>query len=325
MSAAIDVQRLAKSFGDVSAVDGVSFAVERGEIFGLLGPNGAGKSTLVRMLTTLIPPSGGSARIAGYDTVQEDDAVRRAIGVVPQASTSDPELTVGENVAFSAGLYRVPRRERRARVTAALEAVALTEWRDRRVGALSGGMRRRVEIARGLVHRPSVIFLDEPTANLDPTSRAALWDALKRLREERELTIFLSTHYMDEADRLCDRVAIMDRGQFMALDSPVNLKASIDRTDVVDCSFSSTPTDWMQTLERLPAVTSAEATAHAFRLTSSNGPETIVALLGTTDRAGIGVRGLSVQSTTLDAVFMHFTGRSLDPDAGSGDADSARL
>ena len=319
MSVAIDVDRLSKAFADVAAVDGVTFSVERGEIFGLLGPNGAGKSTLVRMLTTLIPPSAGTARIAGYDTVREGNNVRRVIGVVPQASTSDPELTVSENVAFCAGLYRVPRRERGARVAAALEAVALTEWRGKLAGTLSGGMRRRVEIARGLVHRPSVLFLDEPTANLDPTSRAALWDALKRLREERELTILLTTHYMDEADRLCDRVAIMDRGRLVALDSPVNLKASIDRTDVVDCSFSTTPPDWHRTLQQLPAVRSMEAGAQAFRLTSSNGPETIVALLDAAHRAGIGVRGLSVQSTTLDSVFTHFTGRSLDPDAsGAG-------
>ena len=320
MSAAIDVRGLTKSFGGTTAVNAVSFSVERGEIFGLLGPNGAGKSTLVRMLTTLITPDAGSARVGGFDTREQGDEVRRVIGVVPQAATSDPELTAAENVNFCAGLYRIPRRERRTRVAAALEAVGLTERRTQLVGTLSGGMRRRVDIARGLVHQPSVLFLDEPTANLDPTSRMALWDALKRLRDDHQLTILLTTHYMDEADRLCDRLAIMDSGTLMALDSPVNLKASIERTDVVDCSFSSDPSGWARTLEHLPAVRSVDATAHAFRLTSSNGPETIVALIDAAQRKGVSIRGLSVQSTTLDSVFTHYTGRSLDPAAHSPEA-----
>ncbi|HXD16062.1 MAG TPA: ATP-binding cassette domain-containing protein [Vicinamibacterales bacterium] len=227
MTNAIDVRSIVKKFGDFTAVDGISFAVQEGEIFGLLGPNGAGKSTLIRMLVTLLPPTSGTAMVGGFDIMQQADDVRRAIGVIPQAMTSDLELSVEENLLIFAKLYGVPRERRKRLIDELLEAVELTQWRDKQVRNLSGGMRRRVEIARGLVHEPKIFFLDEPTTGLDPVSRVHVWEMLQRIKSERDLTVLITTHYMDEADKLCDRIAIVDHGKLVALDTPRALKASI--------------------------------------------------------------------------------------------------
>ena len=223
----IEVNSIVKKFGDFTAVDGVTFKVEAGEVFGLLGPNGAGKSTLIRMLVTLLPPTAGSASINGFDVVKKADDVRRSIGVIPQAMTSDLELTVEENLIIFAKLYGVPRAKRNRLIAELIAAVELTQWADKPVKNLSGGMRRRVEIARGLVHEPRVFFLDEPTTGLDPVSRTAVWEMLQRIKSQRDLTILITTHYMDEADKLCDRIAIVDHGKLVALDTPARLKASI--------------------------------------------------------------------------------------------------
>jgi ABC-2 type transport system ATP-binding protein len=223
----IEVNSIVKKFGDFTAVDGVTFKVEAGEIFGLLGPNGAGKSTLIRMLVTLLPPTSGSAAINGFDVVKKADDVRRSIGVIPQAMTSDLELTVQENLSIFAKLYGVPRLKRNKLIAELIAAVELTQWADKPVKNLSGGMRRRVEIARGLVHEPKVFFLDEPTTGLDPVSRTGAWAMLEKIKAERDLTVLLTTHYMDEADKLCDRIAIVDHGKLVALDTPARLKASI--------------------------------------------------------------------------------------------------
>jgi ABC-2 type transport system ATP-binding protein len=230
--AAIDVRAIVKRFGGFTAVNGISFAVQDGEIFGLLGPNGAGKSTLIRMLTTLLPPTAGTALVNGFDVMKESDRVRRSIGVIPQAMTSDLELSVEENLIIFAKLYGVPRGKREALIDDLLQAVQLTEWRAAPVKNLSGGMRRRVEIARGLVHEPRIFFLDEPTTGLDPVSRVAVWEMLRKIKAQRDLTVLLTTHYMDEADKLCDRVAIVDHGELKALDSPACLKASIRGEEV---------------------------------------------------------------------------------------------
>src|SRR5918911_1628638 len=227
MTNAIDVRSIVKKFGSFTAVDGISFTVEEGEIFGLLGPNGAGKSTLIRMLVTLLPPTAGTALVGGFDIVKQADDVRRAIGVIPQAMTSDLELSVEENLIIYAKLYGVPREKRQRLIPDLLEAVELLQWKDKQVKHLSGGMRRRVEIARGLVHEPRVFFLDEPTTGLDPVSRTAVWEMLQRIKAQRNLTVLITTHYMDEADKLCDRIAIVDHGQLAALDSPLTLKTSI--------------------------------------------------------------------------------------------------
>ena len=227
MTAAIEVRDLVKRFGTFTAVNGVSFSVADGEIFGLLGPNGAGKSTLIRMLTTLLPPTSGTARIFGHDVAKDADDVRKSIGVIPQAMTSDLELSVEENLLIFAKLYGVPREKRSRLIASLLQAVELTQWAGKQVKNLSGGMRRRVEIARGLVHEPRIFFLDEPTTGLDPVSRVAVWEMLQKIKSERDLTILITTHYMDEADKLCDRIAIVDHGGLVVLDTPANLKAAV--------------------------------------------------------------------------------------------------
>jgi ABC-2 type transport system ATP-binding protein len=308
---AIEVAALTKRFGSFTAVNAISFDVKDGEIFGLLGPNGAGKSTLIRMLTTLVLPSAGSARVAGADIVKDPDAVRRAIGVIPQAMTSDQELSAEENLLIFAKLYGVPRAKRIKLTAELLAAVELTQWADKPVKNLSGGMRRRVEIARGLVHEPKIFFLDEPTTGLDPVSRTAVWEMLRRIKAERDLTILITTHYMDEADKLCDRIAIVDHGELKALDSPMQLKAAVPSKNSVEVSFGAIPADWQARLERLPGVERVTAAGLVFRLASSSGPDTTRALLTEAERAGVSVGSLAVQSTTLDDVFVHYTGRDL--------------
>src|SRR6476659_8380189 len=249
---AIDVRNIVKKFGDFEAVKGITFDVEEGEIFGLLGPNGAGKSTLIRMMTTLLPPTAGTAIVNGFDVVKNANGVRESIGVIPQAMTTDLELSVEENLLIFAKLYGVPREKRKRLIDNLLGAVELTQWRDKQVKHLSGGMRRRVEIARGLVHEPRTFFLDEPTTGLDPVSRVAVWDMIRRIKEERDLTVLLTTHYMDEADKLCDRIAIVDHGELKALDSLMKLKASIPGRNLLEVSFGGAPDGWLATLQRLP-------------------------------------------------------------------------
>ena len=308
---AIDVQNIVKKFGDFTAVNGISFAVEEGEIFGLLGPNGAGKSTLIRMMVTLLPPTSGTALINGFDVVKQSDGVRQSIGVIPQAMTSDLELSVEENLIIFAKLYSVPRAKRERLIDELLEAVELTQWRHAQVKNLSGGMRRRVEIARGLVHEPRIFFLDEPTTGLDPVSRVAVWEMLAKIKSERNLTILITTHYMDEADKLCDRIAIVDHGELKALDSPLKLKASIPGKNSLEVSFSNAPADWQERIERLPGVESVSAHENIFRIATGSGPVTTLALMELAATAGVTVGSLSVQSTTLDDVFVHYTGRAL--------------
>ena len=308
---AIDVRSIVKKFGDFTAVNGISFAVEEGEIFGLLGPNGAGKSTLIRMMVTLLLPTAGTALVNGFDVIKQSDGVRRSIGVIPQAMTSDLELSVEENLIIFAKLYGVPRAKRVKLIDELLQAVELTQWRHAQVKNLSGGMRRRVEIARGLVHEPRIFFLDEPTTGLDPVSRVAVWEMLGKIKAERNLTILITTHYMDEADKLCDRIAIVDHGELKALDSPLKLKASIPGKNVLEATFSSPPAGWEDRLKQLPDVESVTGHENIFRLKSQNGPATTLALMELAAQAGVTVQSLSVQSTTLDDVFVHYTGRQL--------------
>ncbi|HEX3525952.1 MAG TPA: ATP-binding cassette domain-containing protein, partial [Thermoanaerobaculia bacterium] len=276
-----------------------------------LGPNGAGKSTLIRMLTTLLTPTSGTAVVNGFDVVKQADGVRQSIGVIPQAMTSDLELSVEENLLIFAKLYGVPREKRARLIRDLLAAVELSQWADKQVKNLSGGMRRRVEIARGLVHEPRIFFLDEPTTGLDPVSRVAVWEMLQKIKAERDLTILITTHYMDEADKLCDRIAIVDHGELKALDSPLRLKASIPGKNIVEVSFSAIPDGWVERLRALPEVEEVIGHDTIFRIASGNGPATTTALMQAAAAAGVGVQSLSVQSTTLDDVFMHYTGRAL--------------
>jgi ABC-2 type transport system ATP-binding protein len=307
----VEVQNLTKRFGDFCAVNGLTFAVHHGEIFGLLGPNGAGKSTLLRMLTTLVPPTSGTARVNGHDVIREPNEVRKSIGVIPQAMTSDLDLTAEENMSIYAKLYSIPREKTRRAIDELLAAVDLLPWRDKPLKMFSGGMRRRLEIARGLVHEPKIFFLDEPTTGLDPVSRTAVWEMLARLKRERDLTIIVTTHYMDEADKLCDRIAIVDHGQLVALDSPLKLKSSIPGRNVLEVSFDVVPPGWAETLRALPDVAELKSDPPVFRLSSDNGPATTTALMEAARRAGVGMTSLSVQSTTLDDVFLHYTGHDL--------------
>ena len=307
----IEVENLAKRFGDFVAVDSLNFSVEHGEIFGLLGPNGAGKSTLIRMLTTLVPPTSGTARVNHFDIVREANDVRQSIGVIPQAMTSDLELSAVENLTIFAKLYGIPREKRQRVIKQLLKEVDLEQWADKPVKMFSGGMRRRMEIARGLVHEPKIFFLDEPTTGLDPVSRVAVWEMLARLKRERDLTILVTTHYMDEADKLCDRIAIVDHGKLVALDTPLKLKASVPGKNILEVSFSGAPQNWAETLKTLPDVAEVKAEENTFRISSENGPRTTVALMEAARAANAAVTSLSVQSTTLDDVFVHYTGRQM--------------
>ncbi len=307
----IEVDHMVKKFGELTAVNDVSFSVEQQEIFGLLGPNGAGKTTLIRILTTLTPPTSGTARVGGHDIREDADGVRRTLGVIPQAFTSDPELTAKENVAIHAKLYGVPADQRDELIDRLLESVELLKFRDALVKTFSGGMRRRLEIARGLVHSPKIMFLDEPTTGLDPVSRAHVWEMIRSLRDKSELTILLTTHYMEEADKLCDRIAIVDHGKLVALDTPVRLKDSVPGTEIVEAEFTAAPSDWNDQLRRLAQVTGATERDGVVHITSQDGPATVAALMDLARAHKVTVKRVSVQSTTLDDVFLHYTGTGL--------------
>jgi ABC-2 type transport system ATP-binding protein len=308
---AIEVDHLTKKFGALTAVDDISFSVRQQEIFGLLGPNGAGKTTLIRMMTTLTPPTSGTARIGGHDIRTDADGVRHVLGVIPQAFTSDPELTARENMIIHAKLYEVPANRRDALIDELLESVDLMKFRDALVRTFSGGMRRRLEIARGLVHAPKIMFLDEPTTGLDPVSRANVWEMIRMLRDKSELTILLTTHYMDEADRLCDRIAIVEHGKLAALDTPTRLKDSVPGTEVVEAEFANAPPDWNEQLGGLPQATGATSRDGAVHITSQDGPATVAALMDLARSRKVTVKKVTVQSTTLDDVFLHYTGSVL--------------
>jgi len=309
--AAIRVEGLEKRFGDVEAVRGVDFEVHAGETFGFLGPNGAGKSTTINMLCTLLRPTGGHARVAGYDVVAERDDVRREIGLVFQDMTLDSYLSATQNLRFHGQLYGVPSAELEPRMRQVLELVGLWDRRDKDVATFSGGMKRRLEIARGLLHSPRVLFLDEPTVGLDPQTRASIWEYLGELRDREDLTIFLTTHYMDEAEN-CDRIAIMDAGRIVALDTPAALKASIgtDRVRLVTADDD----------------VAAAAIAAQFGLEVAAGPDGLALQVHDGEAfvprlladLGVAVRSVSVTRPTLDDVFMSFTGRTIRDAESSG-------
>jgi len=308
---AIEVNKLNKHFGDFVAVKEVSFTVHTGEIFGLLGPNGAGKTTLIRMMTTLTPPTSGTATVGGHDVVKDADGVRHSIGVIPQALTSDPELTARENMLIHAKLYGLSASQRQEVIPRLLEAVGLTEFADKLVGSFSGGMRRRLEIARGLVHSPKILFLDEPTTGLDPVSRTSVWEMINKLKAASNLTILLTTHYMEEANQLCDHIAIVDHGVLVALDTPTKLKDSVPGTDIVEAEFDNPPPDWNALIEKLDGVTKVSVHEGVTHIASNSGPLTVGELMDLARERGVTVRRVSVQGTTLDDVFLYYTGRQL--------------
>jgi ABC-2 type transport system ATP-binding protein len=310
---AIAVEGLAKRYGEIEAVRAIDFAVARSEVFGFLGPNGAGKSTTINMLCTLVRPTGGSARVAGHDVVAERDAVRRNIGLVFQDTTLDGYLTAEQNLRLHAELYGVPRETVAPRMRQVMEMVGLWERRGSLVGTFSGGMKRRLEIARGLLHSPRVLFLDEPTVGLDPQTRSSIWSYISELKQREDITIFLTTHYMDEAE-FCDRIAIMDQGRIIVLDTPEALKASVgkDRVQI------STPDD-AAAIAALRERFAIEATVAEGAVTFgvAAGEEFVPRLFA---ELGQPIHSVSVSRPSLDDVFMSYTGTTIrDAEATSTD------
>jgi ABC-2 type transport system ATP-binding protein len=310
---AIVVEHLTKRFGEFTADDDLTFTVYRREIFGILGPNGAGKSTLIRMLNTLLPPTSGRALVMGHDVITKTNEVRGEIGVIPQANTVDGDLTAWESLDLYARFYGMGRRERQERAKELLNAVGLWDWRDKIAGTYSGGMRRRLEIARGLIHRPRVFFLDEPTTGLDPQSRRVIWELLERLREQGDLTILICTHYMDEADRLCDRLAIVDHGKIAALGTPRDLKASVPGQDILTVTYQHDVDDaLLSALKELPEIKeAAREDPHTARLILVGDTVPLDGITESSHKLGNKVRTLSLLEPTLEDVFIHYTGRGL--------------
>ena len=301
---AVVVDDLRKSFHDLLAVDGVTFEVAAGESFGFLGPNGAGKSTTINILCTLLRPTGGSASVAGFDVVSRPADVRRHIGLVFQDPTLDEYLTAEENLRFHAELYGVPRDSTEERLKDVLEMVELWDRRTSIVSTFSGGMRRRLEIARGLLHSPRVLFLDEPTVGLDPQTRSHIWSYIEELRKRESITIFLTTHYMDEAEH-CDRIAIIDHGTIVAIDSPEALKASVgqDRVELKTADDDATMAQLQDVFDLEP--TTSEG---AVRFYVANGDRFIPRLFA---ELSVPILSVSVAQPTLDDVFMSYTGRTI--------------
>jgi len=318
-SAAVAVRGLVKRFGEVEAVRGIDLDVAGGETFGFLGPNGAGKSTTISMLCTLLRPDGGSARVAGHDVVAERDDVRRNIGLVFQEPTLDGYLSAAQNLRFHAELYGVPKAVVPERMRLVLEMVGLWERRDSLVQTYSGGMKRRLEIARGLLHAPRVLFLDEPTVGLDPQTRSSIWGYIEQLKAAEDITIFLTTHYMDEAEH-CDRIAIMDQGRLIALDTPEALKASVGK-DRVQLQVD----DAQAAIDALRERFGLEATIAEGHVTVAvaGGEEFVPRLFA---ELGVPIRGVSVARPSLDDVFMSYTGTTIrDAEAAGGGDPMLRM
>jgi ABC-2 type transport system ATP-binding protein len=315
--AAVEVASLRKRYGTVEAVRDVSFSIGRGEVFAFLGPNGAGKTTTVKMLCTLTRPSGGHASVAGFDVARQPRAVRRRIGLVFQEQTLDDRLTAEQNLRFHAVLYHVPRAQVKARIDRVLCLVALEDRRHDLVSTFSGGMARRLEIARGMLHTPVVLFLDEPTVGLDPQTRALVWEDVLRLRREEQMTIFLTTHYMDEAE-YADRVAIIDHGQIVATGTPDELKRQVGADTV-----------GLVTADDAAAAARLEAAGFQVRrgqkdlvISAEDGEAAVPRLI---EAAGVRVRSVDVHRPSLDDVFLHYTGRQIrDENAERGLPAQAR-
>ena len=308
---AITVAGLTKSYGEIEAVRGIDFEVPVGETFGFLGPNGAGKSTTIKMLCTLARPTSGSARVAGHEVTSERDAVRRNIGLVFQDTTLDNYLTGAQNLKFHAALYGVPAAAVEPRMRQVLEMVGLWDRRDSVVMTYSGGMKRRLEIARGLLHAPHVLFLDEPTVGLDPQTRASIWEYINELKSREDITIFLTTHYMDEAEH-CDRIAIIDHGQIVAIDTPEALKASVgkDRVQIHTADDEAA-------IAELAREFGIDAAMHEGAVTFSvaSGEQFVPRLFG---GMSVPIKSVSVSRPTLDDVFMNYTGTTIRDAEASG-------
>ncbi len=304
LDTAVEVVNLKKNYGNLAAVQGISISVAPGETFGFLGPNGAGKSTTINMLCTLVVPSSGTAHVAGFDVVKDRTEVRRRIGLVFQDTTLDDYLTAEENLRFHADLYGVPRHQVRSRMEQVMQMVGLWERRKHEVKTFSGGMKRRLEIARGLLHAPRVLFLDEPTVGLDPQTRSHIWNYIHELRKQEDITIFLTTHYMDEAEN-CDRIAIIDNGTIVALDTPEALKGSIGK-DRVEIHTDNNKNAIYKLKEHFGLDATESEGSVVFHVSSG---EQFVPRLFT--ELSVSIRSVRVARPTLDDVFMNYTGRTI--------------
>ncbi|HII99279.1 MAG TPA: ATP-binding cassette domain-containing protein [Methanoregula sp.] len=308
MTFALRIQNLTRRFGNLVAVDNLSFDIRQGEVFGLLGPNGAGKTTTLSMLATMLAPTSGSATVNGISIAEDPDGVRKSIGIVFQDQSLDEELTAAENMDFHGRLYRIPSDIRNPRITKLLTLVELNDRRNDIVKTFSGGMRRRLEIARGLLHHPSVLFLDEPTLGLDPQTRNHLWQYIAALAKEKGITIILTTHYMEEADRLCSRVAIIDHGKIIALDSPQNLKEGVGG-DVVTLKSEHCHAI-AETLDE-PWLSRMEEHDGTVTLSMKNAEQHISGIITLLASKGIPVESVSIHKPTLEDVFLYFTGKTI--------------
>ena len=305
----IKTNNLTKKFNDFTAVDHISFSVREGEIFGFLGPNGAGKTTTIKMLTTLLYPTEGSAELSGFNVIKKRDDVRKHIGVVFQEPALDTELTGRENLDFHARIYGLNKDNRKKRAAEVLKLVDLEGKKDVLVKNYSGGMKRRLEIARGLMHYPTVLFLDEPTLGLDTQTRRAIWEYIKKMNKEEKTTIFLTTHYMDEADYLCDRVGIIDHGKILVIDSTTSLKNAVGN-DVITLSCSDLDElgkrlgdeSWIKNIKQHDTF---------LTLGVKKGEEKIPVIFEIARNLNIKIKSISVRKPTLDDVFLHFTGRTM--------------
>ncbi|MFC1687007.1 ATP-binding cassette domain-containing protein [Patescibacteria group bacterium] len=316
MNSIIEVKNLSKSFGDIKAVNDVSFSVHQGEVFGFLGPNGAGKTTTINMLITLLKPTGGNAQVNGFDSQKDQDKVRASIGVIFQDPSLDDKLTARENLKFHSLLYNLSGEKMNQRIAEMLEMVDLQKRKGDLVETFSGGMKRRLEIARGLLHHPKVLFLDEPTIGLDPQTRAHIWDYILNLRKREDITMFMTTHYMDEAEH-CDRIAIMDRGKIIALDTPANLKKAVGG-DVITLKTDNNTAAEKDIEEKFNLDVQIKDGELVF--TKEKGDEFIPELF---KRISVGVQSISVHKPTLNDVFLKLTGREIR-DEGASNLDKAR-
>jgi len=318
------IEGLTKSFdGKTNVVDRVSFTVRQGEIFGFLGPNGAGKSTTINMLTTILRPTAGGATVCGHDLIKEQTAVRRDIGVVPQESTADEDLTGIENVLLCADFYGIPRSISNPRARELLDLVELSPSAKRKVGTYSGGMKRRLELASGLINRPRLLFLDEPTLGLDVQTRAAVWDYIRRLKVEFHMTLFMTTHYLDEADSLCDRIALIDHGKILTIGSPTQLKESIGG-DIIEVSVQDGAVDLSQTIRAIANVVDVKKTDSDYRIKTLLGEETAPAVMEAVRIAGAKVSRISISKPSLDQVYLEYTGRSIREEHADASSHSPR-
>lgn len=311
MDSTVRTINLSRHFGDFNAVDHVNLEIGS-EVFGLLGPNGAGKTTLTRMLTTLLPPSKGTATVAGADILREPRKVRERIGVVPQAMTLDVELSAYQNLDSYGEFYRIPRQVRKRRIEELLEVVGLADHGDKIVQSFSGGMKRRLEIVRSLIHNPEILFLDEPTTGLDPQARAAVWDYVVKVHKKNGITLVITTHYMDEAEGLCDRIAIVDHGKIVVLGTPHELKQKAVGGDVVEAEFYGLPDEGLRTLKKAEFILDIKRQDNALKILVNNGAEAVPRIVELVDASGGKLRTITLREPTLNDVFLYFTGRSLE-------------